>query len=106
MDEIFELAKTDEDKDTKMELVALEYPARLLLERWGLTPKRLDPMPSMFRSRRLARVAFLGVLLAASGKQAWDRVTETPTERGVPTKTGKSRRWTHQAVARILGRSG
>ncbi len=26
------------------------------------------------------------------------------TERGVPTKTGKSSRWTHQAVARILNR--
>ena len=26
------------------------------------------------------------------------------TERGVPTKTGKSARWTHQAVARILNR--
>lgn len=26
------------------------------------------------------------------------------TERGVPTKTGKSQRWTHQAVARILSR--
>jgi DNA invertase Pin-like site-specific DNA recombinase len=28
------------------------------------------------------------------------------TARGVPTKTGKSRRWTHQAVARILSRDG
>ena len=27
------------------------------------------------------------------------------TERGVPTKTGKSHRWTHQAVARILSRA-
>lgn len=27
------------------------------------------------------------------------------TERGVPTKTGRSRRWSHQAVARILDRS-
>ncbi len=38
MDEIFELAKTDGDKDRKMELVALEYRARLLLKRW----KQLD----------------------------------------------------------------
>ena len=28
------------------------------------------------------------------------------TERGVPTKAGKSARWTHQAVARILDRIG
>ena len=28
------------------------------------------------------------------------------TDRGVPTKTGKSARWTHQAVARILKRTG
>ncbi len=34
MDEIFELAKTDGDKDRKMQLVGLEYRARLLLERW------------------------------------------------------------------------
>ncbi len=34
MDEIFELAKSGEDKERKMELVALEYRARLLLERW------------------------------------------------------------------------
>ncbi len=34
VDEIFELAKTGEDKERKMELVALEYRARLLLERW------------------------------------------------------------------------
>ncbi|MHC4696937.1 MAG: hypothetical protein ACYTFA_09355 [Planctomycetota bacterium] len=34
MDEIFELAKTGEHKERKMELVALEYRARLLLERW------------------------------------------------------------------------
>ena len=27
------------------------------------------------------------------------------TERGVPTKTGKSNKWTHQAVARILSRA-
>ena len=27
------------------------------------------------------------------------------TARGVPTKTGKSSHWTHQAVARILNRS-
>ena len=34
MDEIFELAKSGEDKERKVELVALEYRARLLLERW------------------------------------------------------------------------
>lgn len=28
------------------------------------------------------------------------------TKRGIPTKTGRSRRWTHQAVARILSRNG
>ena len=33
-------------------------------------------------------------------KQIADRLTE----RSIPTKTGKSRRWTHQAVVRILAR--
>ncbi len=33
------------------------------------------------------------------------RIAETLTARGVTTKTGKSDRWTHQAVARILNRA-
>ncbi len=32
------------------------------------------------------------------------QIAGTLTERNVPTKTGKSNRWTHQAVARILAR--
>jgi hypothetical protein len=34
MDEVFELAKSGEHRERKMELVGLEYRARLLLERW------------------------------------------------------------------------
>ena len=33
-----------------------------------------------------------------------ERIADALTARAVPTKTGKSERWTHQAVARILGR--
>ena len=33
------------------------------------------------------------------------QIADAVTERGVPTKTGKSNRWTHQAVARILKRT-
>ncbi len=33
------------------------------------------------------------------------QIANTLTRRGVPTKTGKSSRWTHQAVARILSRT-
>ncbi len=32
------------------------------------------------------------------------QIAKSLTGRGVPTKTGRSRRWTHQAVARILNR--
>ena len=32
------------------------------------------------------------------------RIARELTHRGIPTKTGKSSRWTHQAVARILAR--
>ncbi len=32
------------------------------------------------------------------------RIADTLTDQGVPTKTGRSSRWTHQAVARILKR--
>jgi hypothetical protein len=34
MDEIYRLAKSAKHKERKMELVGLEYRARLLLERW------------------------------------------------------------------------
>ncbi len=33
-----------------------------------------------------------------------EAIAEELTERGVPTKTQRSDRWTHQAVARILSR--
>ncbi|MFH1109896.1 MAG: recombinase family protein [Planctomycetota bacterium] len=33
-----------------------------------------------------------------------ERIAAALTDRGVPTKTGKSSEWTHQAVARILNR--
>ncbi len=33
-----------------------------------------------------------------------ERIAAALTDRGVPTKTGKSSEWTHQAVARILAR--
>jgi DNA invertase Pin-like site-specific DNA recombinase len=33
-----------------------------------------------------------------------ERIAEALTTRGIPTKTGKSENWTHQAVARILKR--
>ena len=32
-------------------------------------------------------------------------IAETLTRQGIPTRTGKSNRWTHQAVARILKRN-
>ena len=35
-----------------------------------------------------------------------EAIADALTKRGVPTKTGKPQRWTHQAVARIVGRSG
>jgi len=34
-----------------------------------------------------------------------ERIADELTRRGVPTKTGKSERWTHQAVARIAQRA-
>ena len=43
--------------------------------------------------------------LRAEG-MALEAIADALTERGVPTKTGKSRRWSYQAVARILKRSG
>jgi hypothetical protein len=32
-------------------------------------------------------------------------IADALTEHGIPTKTGRSNRWSHQAVARILNRS-
>ena len=36
---------------------------------------------------------------------ALERIADVLTERGVPTKTGKSYRWSHQAVGRIVRRT-
>ena len=36
--------------------------------------------------------------------QKLQQIADALTERGIPTKTGRSNRWSHQAVARILGR--
>ncbi|UCC28727.1 MAG: recombinase family protein [Phycisphaerales bacterium] len=33
------------------------------------------------------------------------QIAKALTERGIPTKTGRSARWSHQAVARILNRT-
>ncbi len=40
-----------------------------------------------------------------SDGQTLHLITCELTRSGVPTKTGKSNRWTHQAVARILRRT-
>ncbi|GAG30280.1 unnamed protein product, partial [marine sediment metagenome] len=42
--------------------------------------------------------------MRANGKTL-KQIAGVLTERGVPTKTGKSARWTHQAVARIVNRN-
>ena len=41
--------------------------------------------------------------MRASG-MTLEAIADALTRRGEPTKTGKSTRWSHQAVARILGR--
>jgi DNA invertase Pin-like site-specific DNA recombinase len=43
--------------------------------------------------------------MRSAGKKL-KQIADALTECGVPTKTGKSTRWTHQAVARILSRTG
>ena len=40
-----------------------------------------------------------------AGGKTLNAIAETLTRRHVPTKTGQSERWTHQAVGKILGRS-
>jgi len=44
--------------------------------------------------------------ILAKRAQGWtlEQIADDLTARSVPTKTGKSGRWTHQAVARILSR--
>lgn len=38
------------------------------------------------------------------GRRTWAKIAERLSDDGVPTKTGKSDSWTHQAVGRILNR--
>ena len=40
-----------------------------------------------------------------SAGRTLERIAAAPTDRGVPTQTGKSDGWTHQAVARIVRRN-
>jgi hypothetical protein len=42
--------------------------------------------------------------MRTNGKKL-QKIADTLTDQGVPTKTGKSDGWTHQSVARILARS-
>ncbi len=42
--------------------------------------------------------------MRARGKKL-KQIADALTERGVPTKTGRSKQWTHQSVASILGRT-
>ena len=42
-------------------------------------------------------------VMRANGKTL-KQIAHVLSERGIPTKTGRSARWTHQAVARIVGR--
>ena len=50
-------------------------------------------------------LAIIGEIRAmrAAGKTL-QAIADSLTERGVPTKTGKSDRWSHSAIARILRR--
>ncbi len=52
----------------------------------------------------------MGWLELVSAKRALgmklQEIAANLTTREVPTKTGKSARWTHQSVARILKRTG
>ena len=49
-------------------------------------------------------ISFKFLAMRAKGTTL-QNIAEILTKRGIPTKTGKSQRWTHQAVARILKRS-
>ena len=46
----------------------------------------------------------IGDLVRDGISKLYSCASVTSIDRGIPTKTGKSRKWTHQAVARILGR--
>ncbi len=52
-----------------------------------------------------AEQAVIAVIRALRTKgRTLEAIAKTLTTRDIPTKTGKSSRWTHQAVARILSR--
>ena len=44
------------------------------------------------------------ILVMRKGGASFRRIAEELTKQGVPTKQGKSARWTHQAIARIISR--
>ncbi len=61
---------------------------------------RVTPIPNAAE-----HVMIQDIRTMRSRKMKLQEIAETLTGRGVPTKTGKSNRWTHQAVARILSRA-
>ena len=77
-------------------------------QRVGTVPYGSDLAPDdvTLTENPAERAVIRDIQALRSAGRSLQRIAETLTGRGVPTKTGKSARWTHQAVAAILRRSG
>lgn len=57
-------------------------------------------------SNEVEQAVILDIRLMHADRLTLEQIADRLTELGIPTKTGKSERWSHQAVARILKRLG
>jgi DNA phosphorothioation-dependent restriction protein DptG len=56
-------------------------------------------------TNKVELMVITNIAVMRSNGMTLKQIAEALTQRGVPTKTGKSQQWTHQAVARILARN-
>ncbi len=64
----------------------------------------LDPDGSTLVPNEAEQAVIRDIRAMRKRGMVFAKIANELTTRGVPTKTGKSDRWTHQAVARILKR--
>lgn len=77
-------------------------------QRIGAVPYGFDLAPDAvtLNSNAVEQAVIADILSMRAIGFTLDRIAQTLTKRGVPTKTGRSPKWTHSAVDRILSRTG
>ena len=80
---------------------------RAIVQRVGAAPYGSDVADdgATLVPNEFEQAVILDIRALRAERRTLEAIADTLTQRGVPTKTGRSPRWTHQAVARILRRT-